>query len=62
MTRAEAPMDEEPLRVTQAARRLGISTRDLLELIRQREITYVMRDGIAHIPAEAVDEYKATMR
>jgi excisionase family DNA binding protein len=49
----------EPLRASEAARRSGIATRDLLRLIHERKIRYVMVDGIAHIPADAVDEYRA---
>jgi len=49
----------EPLRASEAARRLGVSTRELLRLIHERKIRYVMIDGIAHIPADAVDEYRA---
>jgi excisionase family DNA binding protein len=49
----------EPLRATEAARRLGISTRDLLQLIHEHKIRYVMVKGIAHIPIDALDEYRA---
>ena len=42
-------MAAEPLRVSDAARRLGIATRDLLALIREQKIRYVMVDGIAHV-------------
>ncbi len=52
-------MAEQPLRASEAARRLGIPTRDLLVLVRERRIRYVMQDGIAHIPVEAVDEYRS---
>jgi excisionase family DNA binding protein len=52
-------MAAEPLRATEAARRLGISTKELLRLIHQREIRYVMVRGIAHIPVDALDEYRA---
>ena len=52
-------MTVEPLRVTQAARRLGMTTRELLELIKARRIRYVMIDGIAHVPEDAVAEYKS---
>lgn len=52
-------MPSEPLRASEAARRLGVSTRELLRLIHERKIRYVMIDGIAHIPADAVDEYRA---
>lgn len=52
-------MAADTLRAGEAARRLGISTRDLLVLIRERKIRYVMVDGIAHVPVDAVDEYRA---
>lgn len=52
-------MAAEPLRVSEAARRLGISTRELLVLIRDHEIRYVMVDGIAHVPVDALEEYRA---
>lgn len=52
-------MPPEPLRATVAARRLGMSTSDLLRLIHDRQIRYVMVDGIAHIPEDAIAEYEA---
>jgi excisionase family DNA binding protein len=52
-------MDSEPLRATEAARLLGIPTRELLRLIYEQRIRYVMVDGIAHVTAEAIDEYRA---
>jgi excisionase family DNA binding protein len=52
-------MAAEPLRATEAARRLGVSTKDLLRLVHDREIRYVMVDGIAHIPIDAIDEYRS---
>lgn len=52
-------MSDELLRAPEAARRLGISTKDVLYLIHERRITYVMVDGIAHIPPEAVTAYEA---
>jgi excisionase family DNA binding protein len=51
-------MPAEPLRAAEAARTLGISTRDVLALIRDRKIRYVMVDGIAHVPVDAIDEYR----
>jgi len=47
-----------PLRLTQAARQLGIETRELARLVHERLIRFVMIDGIAHIPADAVEEYR----
>jgi excisionase family DNA binding protein len=52
-------MAAELLRAPEAARRLGISTKDVLRLIYERKIRYVMVDGIAHIPDDAVDEFRA---
>ena len=52
-------MAAEFLRASEAARRLDVPTKALLELVRQRWIRYEMVDGIAHIPADALVEYKA---
>lgn len=53
-------MTAEPLRATEAARRLGIPTHELLRLAHDDEITYVMVDGIAHFPVEVVEDYRMT--
>jgi excisionase family DNA binding protein len=52
-------MASEPLRATEAARQLGMSTKELLRLVQQRKIRYVMVNGIAHIPSDALKEYRA---
>ena len=52
-------MPAEALRASEAARRLDMPTKDLLRLIYDREIRYVMVDGIAHVPEEAIDEYRS---
>jgi excisionase family DNA binding protein len=52
-------MNDKPLRATEAARELGISTRQVVRLIHDRKIRYVMVEGIAHIPHDAVDEYRS---
>jgi hypothetical protein len=44
----------EVLRASLAARELEISTRDLLQLIYDRHIRFVMVDGIAHVPSDAI--------
>jgi hypothetical protein len=49
---------EELLWATEAARRLGISTEELLRLAYRRQIRYRMVDGIVHIPAGAIEEYR----
>jgi excisionase family DNA binding protein len=53
-------MSSELLRVSQAARRLGISTQEMLRLIHAREIRYVMVEGIAHVPVDAVADYQTS--
>jgi hypothetical protein len=52
-------VDSTLLRAPQAARELGIPTKELLRLIYERKIRYVMVDGIAHVPPEALTEYRA---
>ena len=51
-------MGAEILRASEAARRLDISTKELLRLVHDRKIRYVIVDGIAHIPLVALDEYQ----
>ena len=51
-------MADTALRATEAARRLGIPTKELLQLIQGKQIRYVMVDGIAHVPEAAVEEYR----
>jgi hypothetical protein len=34
-------------------------TKELLRLIHDRKIRYVMVKGIAHVPADALEEYRA---
>jgi hypothetical protein len=36
-----------------------MSTKDLLRLVHARKIRYEMVDGIAHIPIDALEEYRA---
>lgn len=52
-------MEPELLRASQAARKLGLPTKELLRLIHDRKIRYVMVKGIAHVPVDAVEEYRA---
>lgn len=51
-------MPVEPLIAAEAARRLDLPIKELLRLVYERKIRYVMLDGIAHIPEDAVDEYR----
>lgn len=53
-------MDTELLRAPEAARRLDMPTKDLLRLIYERKIRYVMVEGIAHVPGDAIEEFRAT--
>jgi hypothetical protein len=55
----EAMADTAPIRAAQAARQLGLAAKELLRLVYGRKIRYVMLKGIAHIPADAIDEYQA---
>jgi excisionase family DNA binding protein len=57
ITMKEAPM-AEALRATQAARNLGIPTKELQRLVHEHKIRYVMVRGMAHIPVDALDEYR----
>src|SRR5688572_12378852 len=45
--------------LAEASKRLGIKTRELIRLMYMKDIRYVMVDGIAHIPEDAIDEYKS---
>lgn len=53
-------MSSELLRASEAGRRLDLSTKDLLGLVHERKIRDVMVDGIAHVPVDALDEFRAT--
>lgn len=51
-------MSAEVLRASEAARRLGLPTRELVKLIYDHKLRYVMIDGIAHVPVDAIEEYR----
>jgi excisionase family DNA binding protein len=53
-------MSIELLRASEAARRLDIPTKELLRLVHSRRIRYEMVDGIAHVPEDALQEYRAS--
>src|SRR5580704_11933119 len=55
----EDPMSVELLRASEAARRLEMSTKELLRLVHGREIRYEMVEGIAQLPTDALEEYRA---
>ena len=52
-------MPADLLKASEAARRLGMSTKELLRLVHERKIRFVMVKGIAHVPEEAVEEFRA---
>lgn len=52
------PTTSEPLIARDAAERLGMPIKELLRLALHRRIRYVMVDGIAHFPEDALDEYQ----
>ncbi len=52
-------MAAEVLRATQAARRLGVPTKEVLRLALENKIRFVMVDGVVHFPEDALDEYEA---
>ena len=52
-------MAADLLTASQAARRLGIPTKEVLRLIHERKIRYVMVKGIAHVPDDAIEEFHA---
>lgn len=52
-------MPAEILRLSEAARRLGVSTLTIVKMVTRRQIEYVLVDGVARIPATVVEEMKA---
>ena len=51
-------MPVEVLSLSEAARRLGIPLRQLVQIVYDRAIRYVMVDGIPHVPEDALEEYR----
>lgn len=47
------------LTMAEAARRLGVPTRDVAKAVVERQIRFIMVQGIAHIPEDALEEYPA---
>ena len=54
-------MSAEPLPIGRAAKLLDVPTRRIVQLIYDRRVPYVMRDGMAHVPADALEEYRAAL-
>lgn len=59
MSIAEQARREGALTIVEAARRLEVEGVELIQAMRERRIRYVMVQGIAHIPENALDEYRA---
>ena len=57
----EEPMAERPLRASEAARELGVATREVLELMKDGKLRYVMVDGIAHVPSDELRSYRSSI-
>ena len=51
-------MAHEPLGMAEAARQLGLTTREIVQLVYDRRIRYVLVDGIPFIPEDALDDYR----
>jgi hypothetical protein len=56
---AEQARQEGALTIVEAARRLEVEGVELIQAMREHRIRYVMVQGIAHIPEDALDEYRA---
>lgn len=53
-------MAPEILGMAEAARRAGITTREMVQLVYDRRIRFVILDGIPSIPEDALEEYRRT--
>ena len=51
-------MPVEILRLAEAARRLGVPTLDIVQMVTRRQIDYVLVDGVPRIPETVVEEMK----
>jgi hypothetical protein len=57
----EVGVSNELLSAPEAARRLDIPTKEVLRLMYYRSIGYEMVNGIAHIPEDALEEYRSSL-
>jgi len=55
---ATEPPAVEPLMLPTAAEQLGITTRELVQLMYDRKIRYVTPEGIPHVTPDAIKEYR----
>jgi excisionase family DNA binding protein len=60
MSIADEARGQGALTVAEAARRLGVDGRQLVEDMYHRRIRFVMIGGIAHIPEDALEEFRST--
>jgi hypothetical protein len=51
-------MPVEILRLAEAARRLGVPTLEVVQMLTRRQIDYVLVDGVPRIPETVVREMK----
>lgn len=51
-------MPVEILRLAEAARRLGVPTLEVVQMLTRRQINYVLVDGVPRIPETVVQEMK----
>jgi len=47
------------LTMAEAARRVGVPTREIVEAVVEHRIRFIMVRGIAHIPEDALQDYPA---
>ena len=55
-------MSDTALRAMEAARRLQMPTKEMLRLVQTKQIRYIMIDGIAHVPEDAVEESRSRIK
>ena len=58
-TAAEEAHGLGALTMAEAARQLGVPTRQIVEAVMEHRIRFVMVRGIAHIPQDALQDYPA---
>jgi len=51
-------MPVEILRLAEAARRLGVPTLEIVQMVTRRQIDYVLVDGVPRIPETVVAEMR----
>jgi excisionase family DNA binding protein len=51
---------ETPPGMAEAAKLLGLTTREVVQLVYERKIRFIVVDGIPRIPEDAIEEYRKT--